>query len=246
MKILRARFLQYLAGLPLMSCRTWLPEAVRPVRRLVMEPLQGPATEVVILLPGRRSVPEEFVREGIVSLIQEKRPSARVVAPDLHLRYYMERSATDCLWEEIIQPARKEGLEVTLLGVSLGGLGALITLLEHPLEIRQVMLLAPYLGEEKLIQEIRAAGGLEHFSSGVTEPDDQDAAMRLLWGRLRTLRKKRLPVPLPITLACGHRDRHLAANRLFAEELLKPSQYQEVEGGHDWSAWRKGSAWLLR
>ena len=215
------------------------------MRTLIHEPRTGRATELVVLLPGRHSKPEEFVREGIVRKVQEKRPGARIIVPDLHLRYYMERTASQCLWEEIIRPARRESLPVTLVGVSLGGLGALITWLEHPCDIRQVLLLAPYLGEDELLAEIRRSG-LQTSDPVFPEPRSQEDAMRVLWLRMEQQKRLAASAPRAIRLACGTKDRHLAANRLFAESFLSESQYQEVDGGHDWSAWRQGTAWLLR
>ncbi|MEN3944006.1 YqiA/YcfP family alpha/beta fold hydrolase [Prosthecobacter sp. SYSU 5D2] len=215
------------------------------MRKLIYEAPTGRATELVVLLPGRHSKPEEFVREGIVRQVQEKRPGSRIIVPDLHLRYYMERTASQCLWEEIIHPARQKGLPVTLMGVSLGGLGALITWLEHPQDIRQVLLLAPYLGEEELMTEIRE-NGLATSGFPLKEPHNQEDAMRLLWVKMHKLKSLATSPALPIRLSCGRKDRHLSANRLFAERFLSPEQYQEVAGGHDWAAWRQGAAWLLR
>ena len=60
-----------------------LPDATRPVRTLSYAPKAGgKANELVVLLPGRFSQPEEFERHGIVDLVREKRPHARVAAPD--------------------------------------------------------------------------------------------------------------------------------------------------------------------
>lgn len=242
----RLQFIRLLTALPLASCRVLLPEASRPVRRLDFTASQDKADELVILLPGRHSRPEEFVREGIVKQVQERRPGARVTVPDLHLGYYQNRTATACLWEEMIRPARDEKLKVSLLGISLGGLGALITYLDYPAAVDEVMLLAPYLGEEPLFTEIRTSGPPAGLKADRQSPRNQEEAMRMLWARLLDQKKSQPQRPLPITLACGKKDRHLAANRLFADRLLAPHQYQEVEGGHDWPAWRQGTAWLLR
>jgi hypothetical protein len=55
---------------------------------LEFEPQGREARELVLLLPGRLSPPEEFVQFGLVDLVRRERPSARIVAPDLHLGYY--------------------------------------------------------------------------------------------------------------------------------------------------------------
>jgi hypothetical protein len=89
-------FMTALAALPMSACRLLLAPATRPLRKLQFEPQGNKAQELVLLLPGRLSRPEEFVQFGIVDLIQKERPLARSVAPDLHLGYYM-RGAGGCL-----------------------------------------------------------------------------------------------------------------------------------------------------
>lgn len=227
------------------SCRLLLPAAGRPVPRLEFEPAQAAPEECVILLPGRYSVPQEFVSEGIVRLVQKRRPAARIVVPDLHLRYYMERTAGACLWEEMIRPAREAGLKVSLLGVSMGGLGALVAWLEHAEAVDEVLLLAPYLGEPELIREIRQAGGLARWKGGVDRPTSQEQAMRFLWERLRARGRMRDGSPVRLRLACGLQDRHLEACRLFAESLLPEGHALELPGHHDWPTWRRACDWLL-
>lgn len=228
------------------GCRLILPEAVRPVRAVTIEPVSRPVREVVVLLPGRHSVPEEFIKEDLVNRIQARRPYARILLPDLHLRYYMERLADVCLYEEVVAPARRENLPVTLVGVSMGGLGALITALRHPQDVQELWLLAPYLGDDALIREIESAGGLSQWESKVTEARTKDESMRLLWGQLQERWLKAGGPPLKVALAVGKKDRHLQSNRLFAYTLLGPGQYREVEGGHDWPAWREGTDWFLK
>lgn len=242
----RFRFAKLLCLLPLSSCRLLPPSATRPVKKLTFEPVSAGVKELVVMLPGRYSSPAEFVREGMVELMQKKRPGACVVVPDLHLGYYMNRSVEVCLWEELISPAFKDGLKVTLVGVSMGGLGALIAGLKYPQAVREVFLLAPYLGEPALMEEIAQAGGLALWRPGKVEAVDKDSSMRLLWVRLQ---KAWLPISrreIRVAMACGLRDRHRVSNQLFAQNLLTSENYHEVPGGHDWDAWRSGLEAMLK
>ncbi len=242
----RFHFAQLLCLLPLSSCRLLPPAVTRPVKKLVFEAVSGESNELVVMLPGRYSSPMEFAREGMVALVQKKRPNARVVVPDLHLGYYMNRTVEMCLWEEILSPASKQGMKVTLVGVSMGGLGALIAALKYPQSVREVFLLAPYLGEPALMAEIAQAGGLALWKPGTVEAVNKDSSMRLLWARLQ---KAWLPIgqrKIPVALACGLRDRHLTSNRFFAQSLLTSENYHEVPGGHDWPAWRLGLQAMLK
>lgn len=242
----RQHFARLLFTLTLVGCRAVPATAPRPVRKQIYEPAAGLATELVVLLPGRFSRPEEFEEKEIVALVRQRRPSARIIAPDLHLRYYLNRTAGTCLWEEIIAPAKDRGLPVTLIGVSLGGLGALITALEHPSAIREVLLLAPYLGENKLGNEIRAAGGLREWNPQSPHTSGQDQAMRLLWARLRSCWLQPAGPPMSVSLACGKGDRHLPMNRLLAEATLPKANWHELKGGHDWRTWRQAAELMLK
>ena len=82
---------------------SFFPELWAMRTRMVAPKAGGKANELVVLLPGRFSQPEEFERHGIVDLVREKRPHARVAAPDLHLGYYVDRIPHTCLHEEIAQ-----------------------------------------------------------------------------------------------------------------------------------------------
>lgn len=228
------------------ACRSILPKADRPVRTLSYPPkLGGHADEIVILLPGRRSEPEEFEQHGLVEVVRAVRPRARVVAVDLHLGYYAARIPDLCLHEEIIQPARQRGERVTLLGVSMGGLGALIYGLSHPQEVSEVLMLAPYIGEEKLRRDIEVAGGLDAWEPGEIRMTSRDDLVKKLWVDMRTAWRAGRGVPMPMRIVTGRRDRHLAINRLFARAFLAPGQFTEIDGGHDWTCWRAGIETLL-
>lgn len=246
--MMRSKFLQFmtaLAALPMSACRLFLPPATRPVRKLQFEPQGNKAQELVLLLPGRLSRPEEFVQFGIVDLVQKERPRARIVAPDLHMGYYMRGLADACLHEEIIGPAKKQGLRVTIIGVSMGGLGALTYSLRFPGEVDEMLLLSPFVGEKELMVEIEQAGGLEKWESSVGTPRTKSEALQKLWIEMKRQWLPRSGPPFPIALVVGKSDRLLASNRLFARSILKPDQLIEIEGGHDWACWKRGAAILL-
>ncbi len=244
----RSKFLQFmtaLAALPMPSCRLLLPKPTRPLRKLQFEPNGNAAQELVLLLPGRLSPPEEFVQYGLVQLIQQERPMARIVAPDLHLGYYMSGLADTCLHEELIGPAKKQGLRVTIVGVSMGGLGALMYSLRYPGQVDEMFLLSPFVGDKALLAEIEQAGGLEKWESPVVTPRNKAEALQKMWMEMKRQWLPRSGPPFPIVLAVGKSDRLLSSNRFFARSILKPHQLIEIEGGHDWDCWRRGiELWL--
>ncbi|MBL9131381.1 MAG: alpha/beta hydrolase [Verrucomicrobiaceae bacterium] len=245
----RSHFIHQLGAvstaMALASCRSMLPDATRPMRTLTYEPqAAGRPTELLVLLPGRFSDPEEFQRHGIVDLVRQRRPHARVAVPDLHLGYYMDRIPHICLHEEIVRPARQQGLRVTLMGVSLGGLGALIYTLRYPQDVREVLLLAPFLGEDDLTEEIEAAGGIAQWHPGKIVPRSKEEAIREMWAEMKARWHPGGP-PMPMKLVTGRDDKHLRPNRLFTRSFLRRHPLIEIDGGHDWACWRRGADHLL-
>ncbi|MCU0796719.1 MAG: alpha/beta fold hydrolase [Akkermansiaceae bacterium] len=216
----------------LLSSCGWIPEKpVTPVRTIVSEPT-GPARELVVLLPGRWSEPEEFAAEGFTDLVRARHPQARIVAPDLHVGYYMAGMAADRIEQEIIAPARRTGVKrITLVGISMGGLGALMHAAEYPQSADQLVLLSPFAGEEEVIDEIAAAGGLARWQ--VAEPLAPRDYSRRLW---RHFQKQ---PPTGIRLGCGESDRLAPTSRLIAAELLDRNDALWLPGDHDWPTWNE-------
>jgi pimeloyl-ACP methyl ester carboxylesterase len=194
------------------------------------------ATELVVFLPGRWSSVDEFDREGFFQIARERWPAARLVAADLHLGYYKSRSSARRVHEDIIAPARRDGVKtVRVVGVSMGGLGALIHDLEYPEDIDEIYLLSPFVGEEEAVAEIEAAGGVRQWKG---EPEGDRDFSRKLWRGLETkwLEQGRKPA---VKLACGTEDRLAASNRRFAADFLKKDEALWLPGDHDWPAWRE-------
>lgn len=192
-------------------------------------------SELVVFLPGRWSTVDEFEREGFFKIAAERWPAARLVAADLHLGYYKSRSSAKRVHEDIIAPARKSGVKtVRVVGVSMGGLGALIHDLEYPEDIDEIYLLSPFVGEEEVIAEIGAAGGVRKWDG---EPKSERDFSRKLWRGLETkwLEQGRRP---EVRLACGTEDRLAGSNRQFAAGFLKKDEVLWIPGDHDWPAWR--------
>src|SRR5205814_411265 len=118
---------------------------------------------LLVLLPGRGDRAEDFASHGFVDAAA--RLPVDCVAVDATLGYYMKRTIVTRLLEDVIAPARQAGYRrVWLVGISMGGLGALATAQQHETDIEGILLLAPFLGDEEVIDEISARGRLARWT----------------------------------------------------------------------------------
>ena len=210
-----------------------LRPAASPLRT-VSHPGSGSPRTLVVLLPGRRDSPADFRQADFPELATRAGAAVDMVAVDAHLGYYYRRTIVDRLHQDVIAPARKKYDRIWLVGVSVGGTGSLLYANEHPENVDGILLLAPFLGEEEVIQEVEAAGGLQGWKAPATiEPRD---FQRRLWAWLQRYRGER-EGKIPLYLGYGTGDSFAKANGLLAREL-PPERVFTVEGGHDWKAWR--------
>jgi pimeloyl-ACP methyl ester carboxylesterase len=188
----------------------------------------------LVLLPGRWDRPADFERRGFTAAVARRGLPVEIVAADAHLGYYLKGLFLDRLRMDVIQPGRDSGdPKPWLVGISLGGFGALAYARHHPDEVAGVVALAPYLGGRPVTDEIAAAGGLARWvpPEAIAGNDFQ----RDLWQWLKGYadRPSRMP---PLVLGFGQDDRLAPAARLLAQ-VLPSGQVLEVPGGHDWRAW---------
>jgi enterochelin esterase-like enzyme len=108
-----------------------------------------------------------------------------------------------------------------------------------------MFLLSPFVGDKELLTEIERAGGLEKWESPVGTPRSKAEALQKMWIDMKRQWPSRSGPPFPISLAVGKSDKLLTSNRFFARSILKPDQLIEIEGGHDWDCWRRGTVILL-
>ena len=190
---------------------------------------------LLVFLPGAYSTTDEFVREGFVREVRTRRINADIVMADAHMTYYSRRTVIDRLEADVLAPARAQGYRsIWLVGISLGGFGALIHEDQRPGGVTGIIALAPYLGEPPIAKEITVAGGLRAWKApaGTLQADQTDAQ---LWRWLQAHAGKTTP---PIYLGYGTEDRFADRHRLLAA-ALPPQQVYTTPGGHDWPEWRR-------
>ena len=216
------------------ACAYLRPARV-PMSAVQFAPPRDGGQCLVLFLPGRANTPPAFAKEGFIRLAEQAGVRAALVGADAHLRYYMKEQVLVRLDEDIIGPARAAGVtRVVLVGVSLGGLGALLYARDHPGEIDGIVLLAPFLGYKDMIAEVQRAGGLASWTppARIARRDFEHA----VWQFLKQTGTPGGPVP-PLILAHGTRDTFERAHALLAE-ALPGERVLTVDGGHDWRTWR--------
>ena len=224
-----------LLALLLTGCARLRPTPV-PLRTVSYpgDPSMDQPRTLVVLLPGRRDSPEDFGRFDFPELAAQAGAQVDMVAVDAHMGYYYKRTVVDRLHEDVLAPARKRYDRIWLVGISVGGTGSLLYMTQYPEEVDGILLLAPFLGEEKMIDEVAAAGGLAGWvPSGAPAPDD---FQRRMWVWLKSGARR----TVPLYLGYGRSDDFARANGLLGE-TLPPKRVFVVPGGHDWKAWR--AAW---
>lgn len=194
---------------------------------------------LLVFLPGAYLEPDEFEREGFVSAVRERDLAADVLLVDANVAYYYDQTFIERLNEDVLAPQRARGYRtIWLVGISIGGFGALIHELTRPGMVDGIVALAPYLGRRPIGAEIHKAGGLRNWKAPEGPPPD-DEVDRKLWPWLQQYTEakpgRKLP---PLYLGYGLSDRFAANHRLLADALPEGRVFT-TEGGHDWPQWAR-------
>jgi pimeloyl-ACP methyl ester carboxylesterase len=202
-------------------------------------PAGAPAAKcLVVFLPGAGDSAEDFERNGFVAEMRQHPLSIDMVAANATLGYYARGTVTDRLAADVIGPARARGYQqVWLIGMSMGGLGTVFYARKHPGEITGLLALAPFLGDDDLIDEIRGQGGLATWHAPPkTDTMNEDNYQRELWRWLQALTVHHEPGP-KISIGYGKADRLSRQDELLAAVLPRDHVFL-ADGGHAWTVWK--------
>lgn len=209
-------------------------EIVVPVRQIADIRQAGASQALIVFLPGRGDTAEDFVSNGFFKAVRERELPWDLVSVDAHAGYYMKEILAERLDVDVIQPALDRGYkEIWLVGVSMGGLGAMIYAQNHPGKIAGIVAIAPYMGGDAIIKQVRNAGGLRHWAG-----DESGGSYETrLWQWLQAYidRPEKRP---ELYLMYGDRDKLSNAHNLLAG-ILPAEKVHVIEGGHKWVTWAK-------
>lgn len=214
--------------------------ACAPAARGPLATLSYPAPEgvggrsLVVFLPGRQSTAASYADEGFIAAARRAGLAVDVTSVEARFGYYVRGTLTQRLHADVVEPARARGYEqVWLVGISLGGTGALWYDVDHPGAVTGVVALSPFLGKDDVGREITGAGGLAAWEPGEVVPGSD---LRFLWTRLKAYGSAERTRGR-VYLAYGLSDGFAPMNALLARSL-PPDQVFTAPGGHDWDTWR--------
>jgi len=234
LRLLR-RWVAYLAASPILcvGC-SWAFPAPTPMRT-VRQFADGHQRSrcLVAFLPGFGDDERVFIDHGFDEALRARNLRVDTIFARATYGYYARKTILTRLRRDVIDPAMVEEYpQIWVVGVSMGGLGALLVAKEPDAKIAGVYLLAPYLGDDDLLREIDRAGGLGRWEPG---PSSDKAYDRDLW-RFLKIATQHPDAPPAIFLGAGDHDKLAYGHRLLAAALPQ-SRVFSTPGPHDWESW---------
>lgn len=188
---------------------------------------------LLLMLPGAKNTPQQLVDGGFIRALRERHLPVDVLALDAHVDLYLDRADIEQLLHRTLDEVRRHGYRhIWLLGISIGGTGAMLCAVQRTPEIEGVFLLAPFLGTRGIIAEVEAAGGLHGWQAGEIDARDQE---RALLEQIRCSPFNTEGFPL-FFLGYGSDDRYRGASILLSA-CLPQQRVSVAPGGHDWETW---------
>jgi pimeloyl-ACP methyl ester carboxylesterase len=188
---------------------------------------------LLVMLPGVGIEAGDFAEHGLVAALHRRGLAVDVVAARPALDLYLDGTFAAELQDTVVAPAQAAGYaRIWFLGISLGGMGALLYASARAAPVEGVVLLAPFLGTQGTVAEVAAAGGLAAWSPEGSAATDAERRM-LLWLQDFVANPPAAPA---IYLGYGRDDRFARGHTLLADRLPR-DRVVTVAGGHDWDTW---------
>ncbi len=195
-----------------------------------------PAKHLMLFLPGLGDHPEDVIEGGLIAEM-DLLPQFDSVVADAHFGYYKAGVMTERLHLDIVSELRPRYDEFWIVGTSMGGYGAIAYAEKFPGSVTGLILLAPYLGQNKVLTDIEEAGGLAKWDpNGFVTNDTRTAHGVRVWAWLKEhASTEELPL---VYLSTGDDDKLLRSFHLL-EPALPKKRIRIIDGGHNWKTWRR-------
>ncbi|WP_049722470.1 hypothetical protein [Gilvimarinus polysaccharolyticus] len=184
------------------------------------------AADVMIMLPGIGDSVTRFEQEGLIDQLRAANLPLDALVADAHFGYYRSRTVQARLRQDVLAPAINAGYhKLHFAGVSLGGFGSLIYWRDNAQgRPASMTLLTPYLGDPEYYQ---------YKLDPSTEPQQREAEKNL-WPWLDTSSVAERGVWY---LGLARSDKFYVPGRALGD-MLPAANVIEVDGQHNWHAWR--------
>lgn len=196
-------------------------------------PTESRERVLLVMLPGVGIEAADFADHGLIASLHGRGLPVDVAAVRPALDHYLDGTIAAALHDTVVAPAQAAGYaRIWLLGISLGGMGALLYASAASAPVEGIVLLAPFLGTQGTVAEVAAAGGLPTWLPENSSATDAERRM-LLW--LKEFLTKPAATPA-IYLGYGRDDRFARGHTLLADRLPR-DRVITADGGHDWPTW---------
>ena len=195
----------------------------------------NPDRVLVLLLPPIAGRGLQYERNGFVDAVRERGFEVDLKVVDVNPILYLQGKIVEVLKNELIDPAMASGYaRILLVGISLGGHGALLYVTQSAQDIDGVVLLAPFIGGFVIDESIKKAGGLTQWENCPSIEWNYACDM---WNLIKSY----LSVPDnkdKVVIGFGSEDGFADSNQLLAEQL-PPNNVFKITGGHNWATWKR-------
>jgi esterase/lipase superfamily enzyme len=190
---------------------------------------------LVVLFPTIGGKGSHYETQGFLDEVWQRGFEASLEVLDVKPSLYLGSRIVELVKTEVIEPAKTEGFEdFYLVGISLGGHGALLYATTYPEDVDGIVLLAPFISGDTASEAIDEAGGLDTWEDcpflAWTHACNLWKSLQVYVSDPRNQRK--------VVLGFGTEDIFVEQCRILSDELL-PEQVFTVPGGHDWVTWKK-------
>lgn len=189
---------------------------------------------LLLMLPGAGIRAGDFAAQGMISVMDSQTIAIDVAVLELDLSLYLaDPQVAGILHEQAVLPAQMQGYQrIWFLGISLGGMGALLYASAYSKHIEGLFLLAPFLGTRGTIAALTKAGGFDRELHAVATTPSEQHLLEWIAGYF-----SKKTVSPKIYLGYARQDRFSSGQRLLANCL--PENHVSVQDGdHDWPTWR--------
>ena len=189
---------------------------------------------LIIFLPGIFDSVNKFKNEYFFSEARDAGITADMVAANTNVGHLAEGVLIKRLEKDVFEYIKNDGYKnIWIVGVSIGGLSTLTYYKDHEKALCGVVVLAPYLADDYLTEEIKKVGGVKNWLPIGRMKDSVDERIEEMW--LWTKSKKDFS---NIFLGYGEQDQFISGSEFLAG-FLEEENIITVEGGHDWETGRR-------